>query len=698
MVRRPASGAAIVSRARLAIDIGGTFTDLVLEHGAERTEAKVLTTPHEPERGVLDGVRVVLDRARLHPGDIGAVIHGTTLATNAIIERKGAHTALVTTEGFRDSVEIAYENRFDQYDVFIDKPEPLVPRYLRFGVAERMDVRGKVRIPLDTEAIAPLAETLKRERIESVAIGFLHSYANPAHERQAAELLTKALPGISITLSSEICPEAREYERFSTACANAYVQPRMARYLGGLRDRFAGIALDCPLMLMTSGGALTTLETAMRWPIRLVESGPAGGAILAAHIARAKALRQVVSFDMGGTTAKICLIDDGEPQAARQFEVDRRYRFLKGSGLPIRIPVVEMVEIGAGGGSIASLDALRRIAVGPESAGADPGPACYGQGGAAPTVTDADLMLGRIDADAFAGGRIRLDTEAASAALQETVAKPLGLDAVTAAFGVSEMVEEAMANAARVHAVERGKELGGRTLIAFGGGAPLHAARLAEKLGIPSVLIPAGAGVGSAIGFLRAPVAFELARSRVMRLSAFDAEAVAAMEAEAVQAVRLGAPDAPVAQARTAEMRYVGQGHEIVVPLPVGAVTPDDLRARFEAAYTALFGRIIPGLDLEAISWTLRAAAEYPSEAIVATAPPMPSTPAPDGARRLFDTATGAFATVDVYQRDRLAAGARIRSPAIIAEDATTTIVTAAFTAEIEADGAIRLNRTGGPA
>jgi N-methylhydantoinase A len=692
------------SAARLAIDIGGTFTDLVLEHGADRTEAKVLTTPREPERGVMDGVRVVLERAGLRPADIGAVVHGTTLATNAIIERKGARTALVTTEGFRDSVEMAYENRFDQYDVFIDKPEPLVPRYLRFGVRERMDVHGNVRIPLDIGSLVALADALRRENIESVAIGFLHSYANAAHEQTTADVLADALPGVSITLSSDVCPEAREYERFSTACANAYVQPRMARYLAGLRERFAEIGLACPLMLMTSGGALTTLETAMRWPIRLVESGPAGGAILASHIARTKGLDHVVSFDMGGTTAKLCLIDDGEPQAARQFEVDRRYRFLKGSGLPVRIPVVEMVEIGAGGGSIAGLDPLRRIAVGPESAGADPGPACYGLGGAAPTVTDADLVLGRIDPEAFAGGSIRLDAERAGAALADAIAGPLGLDRVTAAFGVSEMVEEAMANAARVHAVERGKELGGRTLIAFGGGAPLHAARLAEKLGISSVLIPPGAGVGSAIGFLRAPVAFELARSRIMRLSAFDADAVnamfAAMEAEALAAVRLGAPGAAISQMRTAEMRYVGQGHEIVVPLPVrrfDAADIDDMRARFEASYTTLFGRVIPGLDLEAVSWTLRAAADRPVEAGVAYEQAVASTPSPDGRRSLFDPAAGAFATVNVYQRERLRPGARIDGPAVIAEDATTTIVTAAFAATIEADGAIRLNRKGAP-
>ncbi|MEO8714982.1 MAG: hydantoinase/oxoprolinase family protein, partial [Acetobacteraceae bacterium] len=607
---------------RLAIDIGGTFTDVVLEHDGRRTEAKVLTTPAAPESGVIEAIGVVLDQAAARAGDVGVVIHGTTLATNAIIERKGARVALLTTEGFRDSVEMAYENRFDQYDVFIERPDPLVPRYLRFGVPERMDARGRVRVKLDTGRVAALADVLRRERIESVAIGFLHSYANPAHEIRAAEVLGAVLPGIAITLSCEVCPEAREYERFSTACANAYVQPRMAGYLAGLRRRLDAFGLAGPLLLMTSGGGLTTLETAIRFPIRLVESGPAGGAILAASIARRKGLDAVLSFDMGGTTAKICLIDGGEPQAARAFEVDRRYRFLKGSGLPVRVPVVEMVEIGAGGGSIAALDPLRRITVGPESAGADPGPACYGQGGTAPTVTDADLALGRIDPDGFAGGRIRLRSELARAALERDIGAKLGLDTIGAAFGVSEMVEEAMANAARVHAVERGKDLAGRTMIAFGGGAPLHAARLAEKLGIDTVLIPPGAGVGSAIGFLRAPVGFEVVRSRFMRLSGFNAAAVndifAEMVAEAVGAVRLGAPTAEVAQIRAAEMRYAGQGHEIVVALPIRGFTDADaamVRAGFEATYEARFGRIIPNLDLEIVSWTLRATAILAAEA-----------------------------------------------------------------------------------
>jgi N-methylhydantoinase A len=682
----------------LAIDIGGTFTDVVLEHGGARTETKVLTTPGEPERGVIEAVSLVL--GSVPPKAVGVVIHGTTLATNAIIERKGARVALVTTAGFRDSIEMAQENRFDQYDVFMERPEPLVPRYLRFGVTERMDARGHVRTALDPAQVRALADVLRRERIESVAIGFLHSYANPAHELAAREILAAALPGITITLSSEVCPEVREYERFSTACANAYVQPRMARYLAALRQRLDAFGLACPLLLMTSGGGLTTLETAIRFPIRLVESGPAGGAILAAHIARQKGIDAVLSFDMGGTTAKICLIDGGEPQAAREFEVDRRTRFLKGSGLPVRVPVVEMVEIGAGGGSIATLDPLRRIAVGPESAGADPGPACYGLGGTAPTVTDADLTLGRIDPVGFAGGRIRLQPERAQAALQRDVGDALGLDALTAAFGVSEMVEEAMANAARVHAVERGKDLGGRTLIAFGGGAPLHAARLAEKLGIADVLIPRGAGVGSAIGFLRAPVGFEVVRSRMMRISAFDAalanDLFAEMEAEALGAVRLGAPHAEVAQVRTAEMRYAGQGHDIVVALPVRRFASDDaplFRAWFAAAYEALFGRTIPNLDMEIVSWTLRATAVASAAPAVASEAVTPFTPAPSGMRSVYDRVLGMLSDVPVYRRTDLASGAQIAGPAVITEDATTTIVGAAFTTSIEADGAIRLRR-----
>ncbi|MGA8551085.1 MAG: hydantoinase/oxoprolinase family protein, partial [Stellaceae bacterium] len=588
--------------ARLGVDIGGTFTDVALEMGERRWSAKILTTPQAPERAVIAAINQVLREAALAPADLTIIIHGTTLATNALIERKGAKTALVTTEGFRDTIEIRHENRFEQYDVNIDLPPPLVPRRLRFPVRERIDAQGRVLTPLDEAGVAALAERLAAERIEAVAVGFLHSFTNPAHERRAGEVLAEHLPGVPITLSSEVSPEMREYERFSTACANAYVQPQIGHYLANLETLLRGEGFACPLFLMLSGGGLTAVETAIRFPVRLVESGPAGGAIFAAEIARQCRLDKVLSYDMGGTTAKICLIDDLKPQTNRSFEVARIYRFKKGSGLPLRIPVIEMVEIGAGGGSVARVDRLQRISVGPDSAGADPGPASYGQGGTSPTVTDADLVLGRIDPSGFSGGRMALDAEAAAAALRREVAEPLELAVELAALGVSEIVDENMANAARVHAIESGKDARGRTLVAFGGAAPLHAARLAEKLGLDRVLVPSNAGVGSAVGFLRAPIAYEIVRSGLQRLDAFDPAAanalLAAMRGEAEGVVRCGAPDARLTETRSAFMRYRGQGHEIAVPLPTKPYAAADaatLRAAFEDAYRRLYSRIIPG-------------------------------------------------------------------------------------------------------
>ncbi len=500
---------------RLGVDIGGTFTDVALEADGRRHSAKILTTPEAPERAVIDAIHSVLRQAALAPANLSIIIHGTTLATNALIERKGAKTALLTTEGFRDTIEIRHENRFEQYDVNIDLPPPLVPRRLRFPVRERIDAGGRVLVPLDEAGVAALALRLMAERIEAVAVGFLHSFTNPAHERRVGEILADHLPGVPVTLSSEVSPEMREYERFSTACANAYVQPLIGRYLANLETLLRHEGFSCPLFLMLSGGGLTAVETAIRFPVRLVESGPAGGAIFAAEIARQCGLDKVLSYDMGGTTAKICLIDELKPQTNRAFEVARIYRFKKGSGLPLRIPVIEMVEIGAGGGSIARVDRLKRITVGPDSAGADPGPACYGRGGTGPTVTDADLLLGRIDPTGFSGGRMALDRDAAEAAMRHEVAEPLALATELAALGVSEIVDENMANAARVHAIESGKDARGRTLVAFGGAAPLHAARMAEKLGLDRVLVPSYAGVGSAVGFLRAPIAYEIVRSAV---------------------------------------------------------------------------------------------------------------------------------------------------------------------------------------
>src|SRR5947209_6352492 len=560
---------------RLGVDIGGTFTDVALEAAGRRYSAKVLTTPQAPEEAVLEAISAVLREASLAPGDLSIIIHGTTLATNAIIERKGAKTALVTTEGFRDTIEIRHENRFEQYDINIDLPPPLVPRRLRLVVPERVNAQGKVIVPLDEDVLERLADRLAEEQVDSVAIGFLHSYTNPAHEERTREILTARLTGVTYTLSCEVSPEMREYERFSTACANAYVQPMMGRYLVDLEEVLRDEGFRCPLYLMLSGGGLTTVETAIRFPVRLVESGPAGGAIFASHIAQQCRLESVLSYDMGGTTAKICLIDGFQPQTSRAFEVARIYRFKKGSGLPLRIPVIEMVEIGAGGGSIARIDQLRRITVGPDSAGADPGPACYGRGGKAPTVTDADLLLGRIDPLGLSGGRMALVRDAAEQAVQQTVAAPLDLTLPLAAFGVSEIVDENMANAARVHAIESGKDARGRTLVAFGGAAPLHAARLAEKLGLDRVLVPSNAGVGSAVGFLRAPIAYEIVRSQLQRLDAFDAAGantlLAAMRQEAEAIVRLGEPDVPLSETRSAVMRYRGQGHEIAVPVPARA-------------------------------------------------------------------------------------------------------------------------------
>ena len=690
--------------ARLSVDIGGTFTDVALDVGGKLFTNKVLTTPQAPEEGVMVGVRAVLPEAGITAADLDFIVHGTTLATNTIIERKGARTALITTDGFRDAVEMGYEHRFDQYDINIEKPAPLVPRYLRLPVRERCNASGDVLLPLVEDDVHALIPLLREQEIESVAITLIHAYANGDHERRIAEILASELPEIWITLSSEVCPEIREYERTSTACANAYVQPLMASYLADLDERLRAEGAQCPLFMMTSGGGLTTVETARRHPIRLVESGPAGGAILAGRIALECGLDKVLSYDMGGTTAKICLIDEGRPQTSRTFEVDRQYRFTKGSGLPLRIPVIEMVEIGAGGGSIAQVDNLGRIQVGPESAGSEPGPACYGQGGTDATVTDADVALGRISPEGFAGGSVQLSPELSQTALDKAIAQKLDLDGPLAAFAVSEMVEENMSNAARVHAVEQGKELAARTFIAIRCAAPLHACRMAEKLGMDRVIIPTGAGVGSAIGFLTAPVSYDVVRSRYSHLAKFEPEGLnkmfTEMHDEAQAIVTSGAPGAELEERRIAYMRYIGQGHEIVVEVPARALTVDDgavLRAAYDKAYEALFGRDIPSMEVEILTWALSVSTILP--------PPPLQTDIPDaglatvsGERRLFDADLTDFVSAPVYQRDDLLPGMTVQGPAIIAEDQTTTAVTGHFQARIDAAGHIEITRKVGDA
>jgi N-methylhydantoinase A len=687
---------------RLGVDIGGTFTDVALEIGDRRLTAKGLTTPRAPEEGVLTILRAIIAEAGIKPGDVDLIIHGTTLATNALIERKGAKTALLTTEGFRDVVEIRHENRFEQYDVNIDLPPPLVPRRWRLPIRERVDAQGAVLTPLDDASVKGAIDMLAEQNIEAVAIGFLHSFSNPDHERRVGEAIAKRLPNVPVTLSSEVSPEMREYERFSTACANAYLQPLMGSYIKKLERELSLAGFSCPMLLMTSGGGITTTETAIRFPVRLVESGPAGGAIFAACIARQHGLDHVVSFDMGGTTAKICFIDKARAQTARTFEVARIYRFAKGSGLPLRIPVIEMVEIGAGGGSIASVDALGRIGVGPRSAGSEPGPVCYRRGGTEPTVTDADVALGRIDPATFSGGKMALDTDGAKNAIAARIGEKLNLAAEHAALGISEMVDENMANAARVHGIESGKDLRPRTLVAFGGAAPLHAARVAEKLGIGRVLVPAHAGVGSAVGLLRAPVAYEIVRGRLMRLSTLDAAAanrlLAEMRAEAEAIVRQGAPDAKLSEQRSAFMRYRGQGHEIAVELPVRDFTASDqavITKLFEEAYRRLYSRSIPGVDIEILSWVVSVSA--PSEGELAAAAEIkPAKPEPRAHRAVFDPGTGEFQKVPIYWRAELAPGAQIAGPAVIAENDTSTVVSPIFDARIDKFGYIELTRREG--
>ncbi|MBI1417653.1 MAG: hydantoinase/oxoprolinase family protein [Limimaricola sp.] len=677
--------------ANLGVDIGGTFTDVVLELDGRQFSTKVLTTYAAPEDAILDGMAQVCAKAGIAPDRLTRIIHGTTLATNALIERRGARTAFITTEGFRDVIEMRTESRFEQYDLNLVLPPPLIARNHRYTVTERVDASGEVLIALDRAEVEALAARLTG--YQSIAVGLLHSYLNPDHERMIGAVLAEALPGVSVSLSSDVSPQMREYERFNTTCANAYVKPMMESYLGRLAARLAAAGAECPIYLMHSGGGIMSLQSAAEYPVRLVESGPAGGAIYAAEVARRHGLTRVLSFDMGGTTAKICLIRDGAPKTARVFEVARTWRFKKGSGMPISIPVIDMVEIGAGGGSLAHVDALGQIRVGPESAGSEPGPACYGRGGDKPAVTDADLTLGRLDPANFAGGSIPLHPDRSAAALTT-----LGSDAETAAHGLSEVVDENMANAARVHAVENGEDLADYTMIAFGGAAPLHAGRLCQKLGIDRLLVPPGAGVGSAIGFLRAPYSFEATRSVYMRLDAFDPAAardlIEALTEEATGFVRSCDADAQVLSAAKLYMRYAGQGWEIAVDLPPEVATAPNraaLQALFDDNYTALFGRTVAGLPVEITVWAVNAATPVPA--------PTPTPPAPDGGRAegptrpLFDPAPGTFAPASVIDRAALRDGVSAPGPAIITEAETTIIVPAGFTATGRADGCIDIRR-----
>ena len=681
---------------RLGVDIGGTFTDLVLESSnGVQASTKVLTTYDTPEDAIITGLQTVCKQVTIQPDKISQIIHGTTLATNALIERRGAKTALITTQGFRDVIEMRTESRFEQYDLNLTLPAPLLTREHRYVVNERMDANGKILIPLQKAEIDALAERLVQFGYDSIAVGLLHSYANDSHEKMIGRALADRLPDVMISLSSEVSPQMREYERFNTTIANAYIKPLMKSYLSRLKGRLAKEGAYCPVFLMHSGGGIISLENAAEFPVRLVESGPAGGAVFAAHIAASHGLDRALSFDMGGTTAKICLVKDHTPKTARTFEVARTYRFKKGSGMPISIPVIDMVEIGAGGGSLAHVDSLGQIRVGPESAGSQPGPACYGRGGTAPAVTDSDLILGKLDPAGFAGGSIPLYTERATQALDIHIGSKLDMEAVEAAWGVAEMVDENMANAARVHAVENGEDLSEYTMIAFGGAAPLHAARLCEKLGIRRCLIPQGAGVGSAIGFLRAPFSFEANNSVFMQLSSFDPVRVkqlfADMEKEASAFVRSCDQDANIKTEYKVYMRYAGQGWEIPVPLTVQHITkPDtaDYKACFEREYEQLFARTVAGMEIEITVWSVNAYTE-PPEVRPVQQQGHQRTLETTNTRSLFDPALSTFVNATVAQRDAVKDTTQIIGPAMLTEDETTIIVPSSRDAVACGDGTI---------
>ena len=682
---------------RLGVDIGGTFTDVVLEGPDTFASVKVLTTYAAPENAILEGMAAVCAKAGVQPNQISQMIHGTTLATNALIERKGAKTALITTQGFRDVIEMRTESRFEQYDLNLQLPAPLLPRNRRYTVQERLDARGQVLTPLDINEIKALAETLKAASYESIAIGLLHAYANPDHERAVAEVLRAALPEVHLSLSSDVSPQMREYERFNTTVANAYIKPLMKSYLSRLADRLAAQGMGGDIFLMHSGGGLMSLGDAAEFPVRLVESGPAGGAVFAAHLAGAYGLDKVLSFDMGGTTAKICLIKHQTPKTARVFEVARTSGFKKGSGMPISIPVIDMVEIGAGGGSLGHVDSLSQIRVGPKSAGSEPGPASYGRGGTHPGVTDADLVLGKLRPEGFAGGSIDLDVAAATAALQSHIGQRLDMDAAQAAHGMAEVVDENMANAARVHAVENGEDLSGYTMIAFGGAAPLHAGRLCEKLGIKTCLVPAGAGVGSAIGFLRAPFSFEATRSSYMALDDFDSDQVQeifrSLAKEAQGFVRACTSTQTIDTEFRAYMRYKGQGWEIPVAVSADmAATPtaEAFRQAFEAAYVALFSRTVAGLAIEIAIWTAKATTRPAQPAAVAIQD-LQHTAAAKADRRIFDPALGAYEHGVEVARAALTPGVGVSGPAAIVERETTLIIPASRQVTGQNDGTLRM-------
>jgi N-methylhydantoinase A len=675
------------------VDIGGTFTDFALMSASgEVRAAKVLTNYKDLASAVLEGVRELTDGAPASRAAIERVVHGTTLATNALLQRKGAKTALLVTAGFRDTLELGRESRFDIYDIDIELPAALVPRRHVFEIEERVGHDGSISIPLNAAQVNEIIRSLKQQKIEAVAVCLLHAFKNPAHERGVAELLAKALPGVPVSISSDVMPDIREYERASTTAANAYVQPAIRGYLDRLEAGLKGEGVEAPLSIMTSDGGIVSCATALRYPVRLIESGPAGGAIAAAFYARETGMEKTIALDMGGTTAKVCVIDNSTPEQATEFEVDRVFRFAKGSGLPLKIPVIEMIEIGAGGGSTAGVSRLGLLKVGPESAGSDPGPACYGLGGSAPTVTDADLFLGYLDPRYFLGGRMPLDRDAAAKAIEHHLAAPLGIPLVRAAWGIHEVVNENMARAAKVHCLERGKDAREYSLIAYGGAGPVHAYRVAQALGIRTIFYPLRAGVMSAFGFLVAPAAFEMLRADLSPLESADTARISAflreMETEAKALVATcGVPANKLSTGIEANLRFSGQSFELAVPVN-GALNRNELkkiRERFFDLYQQRYHRLSREVPVEIVSWRVVVKGPRPKASIHFSK--AADRKALKGRRKVFMPEAGAFIACPVYDRYALGPGARLRGPAVIEEEESTAVV--------GPGAAIRVDRSG---
>jgi N-methylhydantoinase A len=678
---------------RLGVDVGGTFTDLAFVDGTGAvTIGKVLTTPADPGEAILAGSTALLADHGRSVADLDQVVHATTLVANTLIQRSGARVAFITTAGFIDSLAVGEENRFDLYDLFFRRPEPLVPRRLRFGLSERTVADGTRLRPVDRDEVEAIAATCRAAGIEAVAVCLLHSFRNPAAEEEVAARLAGALPGVPVTLSSAVAPEIREYHRASTAVANAYVQPRIDRYLARLETRLRAQGLAVPLVIMLSEGGLATVETARRTPIRMVESGPAAGAMAAVALARTLERRRVLAFDMGGTTAKLCMILDGEPVRGYTTEVARVHRFTRGSGLPLKVPSIELIEIGAGGGSIAWFEETGLLRVGPQSAEAEPGPACYGRGGAAPTVTDADLVLGYIDPAAFLGGRMRLDRRAAERALAATLGSRLGLGVEAAALAIHEVVNDNMASAARIHAVEHGLDPRRFTLVAFGGAGPVHAWRVAQLLKLSQVIVPVAAGVTSAVGLLVSPPAIELSRSLPGRFETLDWPAVDRLLAEMEGQGRallegLGVTADAVRVRRLVECRYVGQAYEVQTALPDGslaAVGAAALAARFEARYEALYKRTLPGGRVEALTWRVQVQGPAPAERL-RLADSRDADLVKQGERVAVFPGHGALSCA-VLNRYGLRPGQAFPGPVLVEEDETTTVVGPGASVEVDQD------------